>query len=118
MINIWRAFISGIRVTVPHLRKGIMYFNQAIQLDSGYAKAYSGLADCYSALGYGSYEKPVNAFLKAEQAANKALQLDSTLADPHTSLGYIKLYYYWDLRGAQTGIPDGHTSESGLYNSL
>jgi TolB-like protein/Tfp pilus assembly protein PilF len=82
-------------------RKGIMYFNQAIQLDSGYAKAYSGLADCYSALGYGSYEKPVNVFLKAERAARKAILLDSTLADPHTSLGYIMLYYYWDLRGAQ-----------------
>jgi len=37
-----------------------------------------------------------NAFLKAEVAANKALQLDSTLADPYTSLVYIKLYYYWD----------------------
>jgi TolB-like protein/Tfp pilus assembly protein PilF len=82
-------------------RKGITYFNLAIQLDSGYAKAYSGLANCYSALGYGSYEKAADAFLKAEQAANKALQLDSTLADPHTSLGYIKLYYYWDWTAAQ-----------------
>ncbi len=83
------------------LRKGITYFNQAIQLDSGYAKAYSGLADCYSALGYGSFEKPVNVFSKAELAARKAILLDSTLADPHTSLGYIMLYYYWNLRGAQ-----------------
>ena len=83
------------------LRKGITYFNQAIQLDSGYAKAWAGLADCYSALGYGSYDKPSNVFLKAEQAASKAIQLDSTLADPHTSMGYIKLYYYWDLHGAQ-----------------
>jgi len=82
-------------------KKGITFFNQAIQLDSGYAQAYSGLADCYSALGYGSYEKPADVFLKAELAANKALQLDSTLADPHTSLGYIKLYYYWDWDGAR-----------------
>ena len=83
------------------LRRGIMYFNQAIQLDSGYAKAWTGLADCYSALGYGNFEKPVSVFLKAEQAAIKAIQLDSTLADPHTSMGYIKLYYYRDLHGAQ-----------------
>ncbi len=83
------------------LGKGITYFKQAIQLDSGYAKAWSGMADCYSALGYGSYEKPADAFLQAELAANKALQLDSTLADPHTSLGYIKLYYYWDWDGAR-----------------
>ena len=81
-------------------RKGITYFNQAIHFDSGYAKAWSGLADCYSALGYGGYEKPVNVF-RSELAARKAIVLDSTLADPHTSLGYIMLYYYWDLRGAQ-----------------
>jgi adenylate cyclase len=82
-------------------RKAIGFFNQAIQLDSSYSKAWSGLADCYSALGYGSYDKPADAFLKAELAANKALQLDSTLAEPHTSLGYIKLYFYWDWPGAQ-----------------
>jgi TolB-like protein/Flp pilus assembly protein TadD len=87
--------------TNPDFRKAISFFNQAIQLDSTYSKAYSGLADCYSALGYGSYEKPADAFLKAEQAANKALQLDSTLADPHTSLGYVKFYYYWDWPAAQ-----------------
>ena len=87
--------------TFPDLWKAIGFFNQAIQLDSGYSKAWSGMADCYSALGYASYEKPADAFLKAEQAANKALQLDSTLAEPHTSLGYIKFYYYWDWPGAQ-----------------
>ncbi len=87
--------------TNPDLRKAIVFFNQAIQLDSSYSRAYSGLADCYSALGYASYDKPADAFLKAELAAGKALQLDSTLADPHTSLGYIKFYYYWDWPGAQ-----------------
>ena len=66
----------------PDLRKAIIFFNQAIQLDSSYSRAYSGLADCYSALGYASYDKPADAFLKAELAADKAVQLDSTLADP------------------------------------
>jgi adenylate cyclase len=83
------------------LRKGIDYFNQAVQLDSNFARAYSGLSDCYSALGYGSYELPSTAFLKAEKAAYKALVLDSTLADPHTSLGYVRFYYYWDWKGAE-----------------
>lgn len=83
------------------LRKGIYFFNRAIALDSTFSRAYSGLADCYSALGYGSYELPSSAFLKAESAAVKALELDSTLADPHSSLGYIKFYYYWDWVGAE-----------------
>jgi TolB-like protein/Flp pilus assembly protein TadD len=83
------------------LRKGIEYFNQAVQLDSGFSRAWSGLADCYAALGYGSYALPASVFLKAEKAAYKALELDSTLADPHTSLGYIRFYYYWDWKGAE-----------------
>jgi TolB-like protein/Tfp pilus assembly protein PilF len=90
------------RGTKADFRKAIVFFNEAIQLDSGYSRAWSGIADCYSALGYASYEKPADAFLKAELAAKKALQLDSTLAEPHNSLGYVKFYYYWDWSGAQT----------------
>ncbi len=83
------------------LRKGIDLFNQAILLDSNYARAWSGLADCYSALGYGSLDAPSIDFGKAEMAAKKALSLDSTLPDPHTSLGYIDFYYYWDWQKAE-----------------
>jgi tetratricopeptide (TPR) repeat protein len=83
------------------LRLAINDFNQAIQLDPAFSKAYSGLADSYAALGYSSYELPSNAFLKAEAAALKALELDSTLADPHNSLGYIRFYYYWDWDRAE-----------------
>ncbi len=83
------------------LRKAIGFFNQAILLDSNYARAWSGLADCYSALGYGSHDAPSTDFLKAETAARKALSIDSTLAEPHTSLGYIDFYYYWDWEKAE-----------------
>jgi adenylate cyclase len=83
------------------LRVAIGYFNQAIKLDPQYAMAYSGLADCYSALGYISFELPSRAFLTAEVAADKALQLDSTLSEPHTSLAYVKFYYHWDWDGAE-----------------
>ena len=83
------------------LRKGIDFFNHAIRLDSNYSKAWSGLADCYSALGYGSHDAPAFDFLKAETAARKALSLDSSLAEPHTSLGYIYFYYYWNWEKAE-----------------
>jgi tetratricopeptide (TPR) repeat protein len=83
------------------LRKAITYFNKAIELDSGLAVAYAGIADCYAALGYGSYEPPSRTFLKAETAAIHALRLDSNLANAHTSLGYIKFYYYWDWPAAE-----------------
>jgi len=83
------------------LRAAIVFFNKAIELDPNYAKAYSGLADCYSYMGYGNYLPPGEAFLAAEKNARKALALDSNLADPHTSLGYIEFYYYWNWNEAE-----------------
>jgi TolB-like protein/Tfp pilus assembly protein PilF len=78
------------------LRKATEYFAQAIAADPGYARAFSGLADAYTALGYTSYLAPGDAFPKAKQAALRALELDSTLPEPHASMGYVRLYYDWD----------------------
>ena len=87
--------------TPPNLKKGIDFFWQAIALNPSYAGAYSGIADCYTALGYGSFMAPKEAFPKALEAATKALKLDSTLAEPHASLGYYKFYYGWDWAAAE-----------------
>ena len=87
--------------TPPELRKGIDFFQEAIKLDPSYAAAYSGMADCYTALGYGSFLAPKEAFPKALEAATKALQLDSTLAEPHASLGYYRFYFDWDWAAAE-----------------
>ncbi|MFI5155812.1 MAG: TPR end-of-group domain-containing protein [Chitinophagales bacterium] len=83
------------------LRNGIDYFQQAIAIDPHFAKAWAGLADCYLALGYGGYELPKNIFPKAREAALKAIELDSLLADPHASLGYFKFYYDYDFTGSE-----------------
>ncbi|HVU95523.1 MAG TPA: tetratricopeptide repeat protein [Puia sp.] len=87
--------------TFSELQKAIGLFRQAIALDSVYAAAWSGVADCYTALGYGSFMAPREAFPKALEAATKALQMDSTLAEPHASLGYYKFYYEWDWAAAE-----------------
>jgi TolB-like protein/DNA-binding winged helix-turn-helix (wHTH) protein/Tfp pilus assembly protein PilF len=78
------------------LLKAIDQFNKAIEVDTGYAPAYSGLADCYTALGYLSYLDPLDAFPRARDAATKALELDSSLAEAHTSLAYYDLYHAWN----------------------
>src|SRR5258706_5247607 len=83
------------------VKKGINFFKQAIEIDPLYAEAYSGIADCYTALGWGSFLAPRDAFPKAKEAADKALELDSTLAEPHASLGYYKLYYDRDWSVAE-----------------
>lgn len=84
------------------LRKATEYFAKAIEADPAYARAYSGLADSYTTLGYLSYLVPRDAFVKANEAAMKALGLDAGLTEPHTSLGYVRLYYDWDFAEAET----------------
>ena len=81
-------------------RKGIEYFGQAIAKDPGYAPAYTGMADCYTWLGVFGWTAARQAMPEARQAANRALQLDETLAAAHVSLGYVKALYDWDWRGA------------------
>ncbi len=83
------------------LKQAAEYFARAIQTDPAYARAFSGLADSYTALGYLSYLPPKDVFPKAEQAAMRALELDATLTEPHTSLAYVRLYYDWDWAEAE-----------------
>ena len=87
--------------TPPELKKGIDYFNHAIAIDSLYAGAHAGLADCYTALGYGSFMAPEKTFPEAFKAARRALELDSTSAEAHATLGYYNFYYQWDWAAAE-----------------
>lgn len=85
----------------PGLLKSISIFKSALDRAPTFALAYSGVADAYVQLGYGSLLRPDDAFPKARAAAERALQLDSTLAEPHATLGLVKMYYDWDWAGAE-----------------
>jgi len=104
----YRLYISGRyhwnQRTEAGLRKAAEYFTRAIETDPAYARAYSGLADSYTTLGYLSHLPPKDVFPKADDAARKALQLDATLTEPHTSLAYVKLYYDWDWTEAEAAF--------------
>ncbi len=82
------------------LLKSIQLFSEALDEDATFALAYSGMADAYVQLGYGGLLSPGDAFPKAEAAALHALQLDSTLAEPHATLGFVRMYYDWDWADA------------------
>ena len=87
--------------TPAGLKQAVAHFQHAIELDPGFAEAYSGLADTYTALGYTSYWSPRDSFPKARALAEKALQIDPSLAEARASLAYVKLYYDWDWKGAE-----------------
>jgi TolB-like protein/DNA-binding winged helix-turn-helix (wHTH) protein/Tfp pilus assembly protein PilF len=84
--------------------KGIEYFQEAIAKDPRYALAYSGLADCYSSLARTGLVPFNEGFLKAKDAALKAVELDDTLAEAHGSLALVKSSYDWDWSGADKEI--------------
>ncbi|MGH9838611.1 MAG: tetratricopeptide repeat protein [Blastocatellia bacterium] len=83
------------------LRKAGEYFQQAIARDPGYALAYAGLADCYNLLSYYQGGSPKESFPKAKAAAARALELDESLAEAHTSLGLAAMCFDWDWAAAE-----------------
>ena len=84
--------------TSEGVKQGLAYFQQAIEKDPSYALAYAGLADSY-AVGNGGYLglPPQEARPKAKAAALKALDLDDSLAEAHTTLADTYLYYEWNF---------------------
>jgi serine/threonine-protein kinase len=83
--------------TAADLRKAIEYFNQALDKDPSYALAYAGLTDAYLVLNQYGAASPADSFPQAIAAAKKAIELDDTLAEAHTSLACSLAYYDFDF---------------------
>ena len=85
------------------LKEAIDYFSRAIETDPTYAEAYSGLADSYALSGDWEYGvlSPQDAFRQARAAATKALALDDSLGEAHTSLAFAFDLYGWDWAAAE-----------------
>jgi len=79
------------RRTKADFSKAIGYFSDAVRKDPEYALAYVGLSDCYNLSGSAEGKK----------AAEKAISLDASLAEAHTSLAYAKQNFDWDFAGAE-----------------
>ncbi|MDQ1390613.1 MAG: hypothetical protein QOF56_4067, partial [Acidobacteriaceae bacterium] len=77
------------------------YFQQSIAIDPSYARAYAGLADTYALMSSWSFVPQTEAIPKARAAALRALQLDDSLADAHTSLALIAENYDYDWQTAE-----------------
>ncbi len=88
------------RFTETDQRRGLDFFNQALEEDPGYARAYAGIADCWSFLA-DDWVVPDEAYPRAKAAATRALDLEPTLGDAYTALGKVLCWYEWDFAGAE-----------------
>jgi serine/threonine-protein kinase len=115
------------KVTPPEIRAGIDYFRKAIDLDPAYALAYAAMADSYRRLPITSDVEPKEAFPLAKAAAQKALEIDDSLADAHSVLGWVALWYEWDWARAETefrraialnaNVTEAHLGYGGLLSN-
>jgi serine/threonine protein kinase/pimeloyl-ACP methyl ester carboxylesterase/tetratricopeptide (TPR) repeat protein len=115
------------KFTPEGMEKGIEYFNQAIAADPTYALAYAGLSNLYAVQAH-VWVPPKEGYAKAKWAAEKAAQLDNTLAEAHEAVGAVKLYYDWNFPAAESEFrraielnpnsSDAHSNYSGYFKAL
>lgn len=126
-LEAYRLYLKGRNAwnkrTGDALQEAVEFFNQAIAIDPNYGAAYAGLADCYNMLVVYGRLKPKEGFPKAKAAAEKALEIDESLAEAHSSMAFIKFRWDWDRSAAerefQTAIrlKPGYASAHQWYSS-
>lgn len=89
------------RRTEESFKRSFEYFQQAVERDPGYALAYAGLADAYLVAQHYSVIAPAVGLPKARAAVARALELDESLAEAHTTLAVIRSLHDWDAEAAE-----------------
>ena len=104
-LQAYQLYLQGwhclIRYTSEGMRKGIWYFERAIELDPNYALAHIGIAFAYAELGETGGMEPEKAYPLAKKAVNAALAIDNTLGAAHVVLGTLKVASEYDWAGAE-----------------
>jgi len=86
--------------TEDGLRRGVEFFQQAINLAPAYALPYAGMSDCYAVLANNSRVAGRDVYADAKASALKALELDPTSSEAHASLGLVLFQFDRDYQGA------------------
>jgi len=99
------AYVRGrhyaAQINSADFEKAVVNFNRAIEVQPRYAQAYADLAETYC-WGAATQMMPAQeGLLKARQAALKALELDESLSQAHSSLGWVKYAYEWNFAEAE-----------------
>jgi serine/threonine-protein kinase len=82
--------------TASAFRSAILHFRRALDLDAGYARAWSGLANCFSAMAVQAMLPPNESASEAKHAAEQAVALDPSLAEVHVSMAAVQLFFEWN----------------------
>jgi serine/threonine-protein kinase len=104
-LQAYQLYLQGrhylVQFTSEGMRRGIWYFQRAIELDPSYAQAYAGIAFAYAELRETGLVEPARAHARAKEAVDAALRLDSSLSDAHTITGTLKMAWDFDWDGAE-----------------
>jgi len=105
-LEAYHAFLRGrhYRFSLYDLRRAIEFFEQAVQHDPSYALAHAAIADCFNILGLYSVLPPQAAASRAKAAAERALQIDDSLAEAHATLAQSRFLFDWDWAEADRGF--------------
>jgi TolB-like protein/Tfp pilus assembly protein PilF len=87
--------------TAQGLKNAIHDFQQSIAIDPGFAPAYAGLAECYNDLAALYFAEPKEVMPRAKAAAMKGLEIDESLAEAHSALGWALWNWDWDKAAAE-----------------
>src|SRR5258708_1152686 len=99
------AYVRGrhyaAQINPDGFEKAVLNFGRAIELQPRYAQAYADLAETYCWAVATQMTPAQEGLLKARQAAMKALEMDETLSQAHSSLAWVKYAYEWNFPEAE-----------------
>ncbi len=120
----YQLYLKGryhlLKLTPPEIQTSISYFQQAIENDPNYALAYAGLSDANRSLAVADEMVPTEFLPKAKAAAQKAIDIDNTLAEAHTALGAAIFWGDWKWKESEKQYKlalelDPNSAEAYLY---
>jgi len=107
-LDAYNVYLKGIfywnKWTPDNIKKAIELFENAVEMEPGFAAAYSWLANCYIVMGSHGTLLPGIAYPRAKEFADKALELDDELYDSHLAIALVKIFYEWDCDGAYRSV--------------
>ena len=94
-------------------QEALGHFRDALAMDPDFALAHTGVARCYTHLGATGRLRSDEAYPAAQEAAQRAIELNPEIAESHVSLGLVKLFYDWDLAAARSCLERAITLNPG-----